>query len=220
MEKGNSSGIHQKCIIFERFRRKHQKYWYCLILNTSGKKVFILWGLWIKSTLWTVRIVAWCGELKQNAPHRSGGLSRCACVCVHVTVNVCVCVCTCMWLGACVCACVCKCVYASVCMSVCDIIRLTNTVVQFTNLCSLTTFSPRSALTKFWRRICVHQLSSDVDFDVKPVARSIFEPLFQNHIQHIQFLKVSSRTKIQVLLYLISSWHYFVFVEWIHFSPN
>jgi len=34
------------------------------------------------------------------------------------------------------------------------------------------------------------------------------------------FLKVSSRTRFQVLLYLISKWQYCVCVEWIHLSPN
>jgi len=50
---------------------------------------------------------------------------------------------------------------------------------------------------------------------VTPVADQ-----FSDHFPRLTFLKVSSRTRFQVLLYLISNWHYFVFVEWIHFSPN
>jgi len=54
-------------ILFERFRRDHQNSWYCLIFDTCGKKEFILYALWIYSTLWTLPIVAWCSKLKQNA---------------------------------------------------------------------------------------------------------------------------------------------------------
>jgi len=68
MDKRNSSGIHQKLIELERFPRKHQNSWYCLILNKCGKKVAILNALRGKSKLWTEPIVVWCSKLKQNAP--------------------------------------------------------------------------------------------------------------------------------------------------------
>ena len=45
----------------------YQNSLYCLIFNTCGKKEFILYALWIYSTLWTVPIVAWCSKLKQSA---------------------------------------------------------------------------------------------------------------------------------------------------------
>jgi len=65
----NSSGIHQKWTVFasERFPKKHQNWWYCLIFNMCGKEVAILKALWTKSTLWTVPIVVWFSKLIQNA---------------------------------------------------------------------------------------------------------------------------------------------------------
>jgi len=35
-----------------------------------------------------------------------------------------------------------------------------------------------------------------------------------------KWVQIFHISRFQVLLWLISNWHYFVFVEWIHFSPN
>jgi len=43
---------------------------------------------------------------------------------------------------------------------------------------------------------------------------------FSEHFPRLTFLKVSSRTRFQDLLYLIFKCHYFVSVGWIHLSPN
>ena len=45
------------------------------------------------------------------------------------------------------------------------------------------------------------------------------DQFFGSH-SRLTFLNEFSWTRFQVLLYLISNWHHFVFVEWIHFSPG
>jgi len=57
------------------------------------------------------------------------------------------------------------------------------------------------------------------DSDILFISRRYPDQFF-NHFSRLTFLRVSSRTRFQVMFYLISNWHYFVFVEWIHFSPN
>jgi len=43
---------------------------------------------------------------------------------------------------------------------------------------------------------------------------------FRTTFPTLTFLNEFLWTRFQVLLYLTSNWHYFVFVEWIHFSLN